>query len=115
MQLAQKLVLPGNPTGTLNPGTSAPGVVIGGPDTFRFDNLGDLIGTLIPLLIAIAGLMLFLYLIWGGFDYLFSAGDSGKMDAGRQKITNAVLGFIIIFISYFLTQLICFVFGCTLF
>jgi len=60
---------------------------------------------------SIAGILLLAYLIWGGFDYLTSMGDPKKAEAGRTKITNAIIGFFIIFTAYWIVQLVAFVFG----
>jgi len=72
----------------------------------RFTTLSSLITVALPYLFSIAGLILFAYLVWGGFDYLTSMGDPKKAEAGKNKITYAVLGFIIIFASYWLVQII---------
>lgn len=61
--------------------------------------------------IPIAGLLLFVMLVWGGFEILSSAASSGKKDAGKQRITAAVIGFILLFASYWIVQLIQVVFG----
>jgi len=41
---------------------------------------------------------------------LTAMGDPKKAAAGRQKITYAVLGFIIIFVSFWLVQIIDYIF-----
>ena len=95
MQLAQCLKLPGVSTCVTGPLPSG-----------RFTTLSSLITVALPYLFSIAGLILFAYLVWGGFDYLTSMGDPKKAEAGKNKITYAVLGFIIIFASYWLVQII---------
>ncbi|MFC1625592.1 hypothetical protein ACFL1Q_00920 [Patescibacteria group bacterium] len=55
---------------------------------------------------AAAGILLLLYLLSGGIQIMFSAGDPKKMEAARGKITNAVVGFVIVFIAFWLTQLV---------
>lgn len=104
MKLAQVIDLPGNdpiqgPLPTL-PTTSAP-----------MSTIGDIITRLLPLLLTISGLILFAMLVWGGYDLLFSGGDPQKAQSARTKITNAVIGFVIIFTAYWLTRLAAFIFG----
>lgn len=84
------------------------GTVIDDPPGFKsdFTNLSSIVTNAIPLLFSVAGLILLAYLIWGGFDYLTSMGDPKKAEAGKTKITNAVIGFFIIFAAYWITQLI---------
>jgi hypothetical protein len=48
--------------------------------------------------------------VWGGFDYLLAMGDPKKAEAGRTKITNAIIGFVIIFSSFWITQIVDYVF-----
>lgn len=95
MQLAQCLKLPG-----------VVGCVTGPLPVGKFKTLSSLVTVALPYLFAIAGLILFAYLVWGGFDYLTSLGDPKKAEAGKNKITYAVLGFIIIFATYWLVQII---------
>jgi hypothetical protein len=73
--------------------------------------LGDIINVAIPILFALAGTGLLLYLISGGFGYLTSAGDPKKMEAAKTVITNAVIGFLIIISAYFITQAVSFIFN----
>jgi len=78
------------------------------PDTI---NLGGIISALLPYVFALAGLVLFIFLIIGGFGLLISGGSPDKMKAAQGKITSAVIGFVIIFISYWLMRILEIVFG----
>ncbi|KKS95642.1 MAG: hypothetical protein UV73_C0015G0017 [Candidatus Gottesmanbacteria bacterium GW2011_GWA2_43_14] len=97
--IAQGLKLPGATTAIQGPlkGT-------------KFTNLSSLISNAIPLIFPIAGLILFAYLIWGGFDFLTSLGDPKKAEAAKNKITYAVLGFFLIFAAYWIVQLVAYFF-----
>lgn len=100
MELAQNLKISGTVIeGPLNK-----------PGQPQFNNLSDLLTQALPLIFPIAGIILFAYLVWGGFDYLTSMGDPKKAEAGRAKITNAVIGFIIIFASYWIVQIVDYLF-----
>jgi hypothetical protein len=59
----------------------------------------------------IAGLILFIMLVWGGFEILSGAASKKSMDAGKQRIQSALLGFLLLFLSYWIVQLIEYVFG----
>lgn len=98
MELVQNLNLPGGQT------------ITGPLPAGRFTNLASLITNALPILFSIAGVILLLYLLWGGFDYLTSMGDPKKAESGRGKITNAIIGFIIIFAAYWLVQLVDYIF-----
>lgn len=42
-----------------------------------------------------AGLLLFIYLLYGGFKYITSGGDPQKAAAARQTMTYAIMGFLL--------------------
>lgn len=48
------------------------------------------------VLLFIGALLTFGYLIWGGFDWILSQGDSGKVEAARKKITHAIIGLMLL-------------------
>ena len=61
----------------------------------------------------LAGSILFLLLVYGGFQ-IISASLSGKqnyIDIGKQRITAAIIGFILLFVSYWLWRLVMLVLG----
>jgi hypothetical protein len=75
--------------------------------------LGNIISRLIPYIFFFAGVFLLLYLISGGFSYMFSRGDPKGIQSAQAKITNALLGFFIIFLAFWVTQLIALMLGLT--
>lgn len=78
-----------------NPSLSSPGGILSRVLIFAF-----------PL----AGLILFTMLVWGGFEMLVGATGKG-IDAGKQRVTNAVIGFFALFISYWVFQIVEVIFG----
>ncbi len=76
-------------------------------------NIGNIISTLLPYLFTISGIILLLYLIYGGLQLMLSRGDPKGVQAAQGKITTAIIGFIIIFIAYWLVQLLGKVLGLT--
>ena len=90
------------------------GETINNPANFNFagnSSLGDIVSALLPYVFVLAGLTLFIFLIIGGFGLLTSGGSPEKMKASQGKITSAVIGFVIIFISYWLMRILEIVFG----
>lgn len=59
----------------------------------------------------LAGILLLLFLIWGGFQYLTSSGDPKKTEAAKSTLTWAILGFIIVVTAFWLTQIVSTIFG----
>lgn len=53
-----------------------------------------------------AGIALLIYLILGGMQMMTSQGDPKAISAAQAKITNAIIGFVIVVISFFILQLL---------
>jgi len=70
-----------------------------------------LINDLLPTIFVIAGLILFFLLIFGGFTIFLSAGNPEKTKKGSSMITGALVGFLIIFLSYWILQYLEKIFG----
>lgn len=77
----------------------------------RFATIGSVVSELLNYVYPLAGLLLFVMLLLGGFDLLTSGGDPEKVKKGQGKITSAVIGFAIIFLSYWIIQIIQVIFG----
>jgi len=90
------------------PGAETP---IDDPVGGKFTNLAGVVNGLLVYLFPIVGVLLFVYLIWGGFELLTSLGDEKKLSSAKSKVTNAVIGFIIIFTAYWMTQIADKIFG----
>jgi len=78
------------------------------PITERFPDLGKLVSVILPNIYVLAGIILFLLLIAGGYGIIMGAGagDSGQVSKGQKAVTAAVIGFIIIFASWWIIQII---------
>lgn len=77
--------------------------------------LGRIISVLLPYIFAVAGLTLFGFLIFGGFQLLTSGGNPETVKKAQGKITSALVGFLIIFLAYWLTQILEVIFGISIF
>jgi hypothetical protein len=75
------------------------GEAIVAPKGFATD-IGSLINGALSFIMVIAALLVFLYLILGGIEWITSGGDKGKTENARNKITAAVIGLIILAASY---------------
>src|ERR1035437_4268374 len=69
-------------------------------------DFGSIIGSLIQLIFVIAVVVALLWLIYGGFRWLVSGGDKTQVGAAREHIVAAIIGLVIIFLSYFILNLI---------
>jgi hypothetical protein len=46
--------------------------------------------------INIGAIMVLIYMVWAGLEWISSAGDKGKLESARQKMTQAMIGIIIL-------------------
>jgi len=60
--------------------------------------LGRLIAFGVRMVTILAGIILLLFLIWGGIDWITSGGDKEKLGRAQQKLTNALIGIILVFV-----------------
>lgn len=69
-------------------------------------DFGSIISALLPYLFTGAGLLLLLYLIYGGLSLMLSRGDPKAVQSAKAKITSAAIGFVIVFASYWIVQIV---------
>lgn len=87
------------------------GSPISGPEGFGHITIGNVINKAIPFIFAFAGIGLLLMLLMAGFNFLTSAGDPKKLEMGKQRLTYAIVGFLIVFTAYWAVQLAGIIFG----
>lgn len=63
-------------------------------------NLPAIIGGVISSLIGFLGVLLFAYLLYGGFKWMTAGGEEKNVKDAVQIIRNAVIGMVIIALSY---------------
>ena len=68
-------------------------------------NIGSVISSILSFVMALAALIVFMYLIWGGIQWITSGGDKTKTEDARNKITAAVVGLIVLAASYAILQI----------
>lgn len=78
---------------------------------FRIDDLGTLLQGVLNLVLFIAALLVFAYLIWGGVQWITSGGDKGKTEEARNKITAAIVGIAVIAAAYAVFRIVLYVVG----
>jgi hypothetical protein len=66
----------------------------------------DLLSKILGLGIGIAGGIAFLLIIFGGLQIMTSAGNPEQLNGGRELVSSAVTGLLLIIFSIFLLQFI---------
>lgn len=72
---------------------------------------GGIVSRILVFAFPLAGLILFLMLVWAGFEILIGAPTKKSIDAGKQRATAAIIGFLLLFSAYWIFQIIEQVFG----
>ena len=86
---------------SVNQGLNLPGLnVLFGSGLAQEKTLPYLIVNVIQLMLLFAGIIAVLFIIVGGFWYITSAGNEEQSEKGRKALTNAIIGIIIIVMSY---------------
>jgi amino acid transporter len=71
-----------------------------------FTDLGTLLGNVINWVLGFAALVAVLFIIYGGILYISSSGNEGRVENAKKTITNAVLGLIVIILSFFIVNFV---------
>lgn len=74
--------------------------------TIDTTSLGSILGSLLPYILTIAGLILFSMLVAGGFTMLAGAASQESQEKGKKMITSSLTGFFILFLAYWLAQIL---------
>ncbi len=86
------------------------GATVNGP-LKGINDVGQLISVLLSFLFPLAAVILALVIIWGGYDFLLSGGESEKIQSGKAKITYGLIGFVLLTLSFIAAKLIGSIFG----
>ena len=78
---------------------------------FAGGGVGDIVSLLLRYLFPIAGLLLLLFLLYGGYLFMFSRGDPKATQQAKSVITSGVIGFSIVFVSYWLVRIVAIALG----
>lgn len=68
--------------------------------------LPTIIGNIVNIILSFLGVLLLIYLIYAGFLWMTSGGDSKKADTAKTYIQNAVIGLIIILASFAISNFV---------
>lgn len=84
---------------------------VASPFAAQLKTPGGIISRALFFAFPLAGLILFVMLVWAGFEILVGAPTKKSIDAGKQRATAALVGFLLLFATYWIFQIIEVVFG----
>ena len=68
--------------------------------------LGQVLGFVIGIAFVLAVLISLFFLVWGGIKWITSGGDKGGVENARNQIIAAIIGLIIVFLAFFILNLV---------
>lgn len=82
------------------------GEVIGSPNNLKpeFSTLGEFITQLFTVAIFIAVFLSFIWLVWGGFEFILASGNKEEINKARARIKWALIGLIVTLLAYSITR-----------
>lgn len=74
-------------------------------NTTTYETIADLkpsvyIKGAINILLGVAGIISFVFLLWGGIQWILAGGDKEGTEKARKRITNALIGLAVVFSAY---------------
>lgn len=88
-----------------------PLIITGSEQAENLSTPGGILSRVLEFAFPIAGLILFIMILWGGFEIIVQSAGKKSVEAGRQRITAAIIGFMLLFSSYWIIVLIEQLFG----
>lgn len=75
-------------------------------DIPKISDLQGIYQNVVGVVLGLAGIVLFVLLLTGGFKYITSGGDPKAVEGAQKTITYAIGGLILILLSYLILVLI---------
>ncbi len=71
-------------------------------------SIGDLVSTLVTAAMVLAGVIALFLLVLGGIGIIAGAGSDNpqQVESGKKAVTYAVIGFILVFVAYWVVRII---------
>jgi len=78
---------------------------------FAGGSIGDVLGSLFNYLLPLAGILMFVMIIYGGLTLMLSGGSPEGVKEGTNKIVLGVVGFIVVFAAFWIIKIVEAIFG----
>ncbi len=65
-----------------------------------------LVNNVIIILFSISSLAVLIMMLWGAFDWITSAGDKEKIKSAQKKITTAIIGVVVLSLTFFIARVL---------
>lgn len=80
---------------------------------FKFDSIGDFVVNLFQVALILGSVMTFVYLLWGGIQWITSGGNQEAAKSAKEKITDAIAGLALLAAVWIIWRLVIYFLGIT--
>ncbi len=70
------------------------------------DEVNDLVGQIINVFSIVVGIVAVIMIVYGGFRYITSGGDSGNVTNAKNTILYAIIGLVIVALAQFIVKFV---------
>lgn len=81
------------------------------PDIVPNVDIPNVVRAVINILFVIAAVIAIIFLIWGGIKWTLSGGDKAALESARSHIIAAIVGLVLVFLSFFILTFVFDFFG----
>jgi vacuolar-type H+-ATPase subunit I/STV1 len=67
-------------------------------------DIGSIISAFLSLTLLIGGFLMFIWFVWGVFEYIFAGGNKDALGKARKRMTWAIVGFLLFALSFAVSQ-----------
>ena len=72
----------------------------------KISDLGSVFKNVVGYALGFAGIVFFILLLVGGFKFITSGGDPKALEGAKKTLTSAIVGLVVILVSYLILVLI---------
>lgn len=76
------------------------------PEVTSINDVVDVLFNIIKIALYAAGILAVVFVIYGGIQYITSAGDSDKVKRAKDTVINSVIGIVIVIFAYSIVDFI---------
>ena len=76
------------------------------PNIATLEGVECAFSNIVSIVLALAGIALFIMLLNGGFKFLTSGGDQKQVEAAKGTLSQAIAGLVVLILSYVVIKLI---------
>jgi len=80
--------------------------VSGSNQAEKLSTPGGIISRVLDFAFPLAGMILFVMIVVGGFQMLAGASNQESLKNGQKRVTTAIVGFLLLFASYWIAQIL---------